>query len=392
MYSRVITDCIKYDLTDKMVLLSGPRQCGKTTLARSIEIDGGTGAYFNWDIEAHRKILRAGNLPASRALWILDEVHKNRGWRNWLKGIYDLYHDKHSILVTGSARLELYSRGGDSLQGRYFMHHLHPLTLNEVHAGKAFCEEALCDLSEIAPASDLESLLRFSGFPEPFRKGEMRFANRWKTQYANLLLRDDVRTLEAIKDVDKLEVLFEQLGRTVGSVLSLNALREDLEVAFDTVRNWVAILDRLYATFRLTPYGPPKIRAVKKEQKLYFWDWTRPESPAGRMENVVALHLLRLAHWIEDTEGVRTELRYFRTPMGHEVDFVLLKDRKPWMAVEVKADDRPLDSNLKYLLERNDIPLAFQIAFSGSTDVFLPNIGKHGVRLVPARRFLANLP
>jgi predicted AAA+ superfamily ATPase len=148
----------------------------------------------------------------------------------------------------------------------------------------------------------------------------------------------------------------------------------------------------VYAIFRLAPFGPPKIRAVKKEQKLYFWDWTRPENPAAQMENVVAVHLLRLVHWLEDTQGVDAELRYFRTPMGHEVDFVVLKDQKPWLAVEVKADDRPLDSNLKYLLERVSIPFAFQVAFSGDKDVFLPNVGSHGVRMVPARRFLANLP
>ena len=218
-----------------------------------------------------------------------------------------------------------------------------------------------------------------------------RFANRWRLLYGELLINEDLRDLESVRDISKIELLYEKLGACVGSVLSLNSLREDLEVSFDSVKNWVGIFEKLYATFRVAPYGPPKIKAVKKEQKLYFWDWTKAESQAAKMENLVAVHLLRLCHWMEDVEGVATELRYFRTPQGHEVDFVLLKNKKPWMAVEVKANEGAIDSNLKYFLERVEVPHAYQVFFKGTKDFFLPNIGKHGVRCLPATRFLANL-
>jgi uncharacterized protein len=392
MYLRKIKEIIQEDLQSKMVILSGPRQCGKTTLAQEIA-DKQSFSYLNWDIAQHRKALLSNNLPEQSKLWIFDEIHKNRGWRNWLKGVFDFHNQKHQILVTGSARLELYSRGGDSLQGRYFKHHLHPLTLNEVSSGlRPFDIKHFLEMPFISEPKFLDDLLVLSGFPEPFSKGTQRFANRWKLQYGDLLLREDLQTLEVVKDVAKMELLFEQLGRGVGSVLSINALREDLEVAFDTVKNWLQILEKLYAVFRIPPFGPPKIRAVKKEQKLYFWDWTRAESKAAKMENLVAVHLLRLAHWMEDVEGIKTELRYFRTPQGHEVDFVLLKNNQPWMAVEVKSAEGDVDSNLKYFLERVSVEHAFQIHFSGDTDYYKPSVGKNGVRCLPASRFLANLP
>lgn len=247
-------------------------------------------------------------------------------------------------------------------------------------------------LSLTANQNDLEQLLALSGFPEPLYKGEKRFAGRWRLQYGHLLLREDLRTLEAVKDMEKIETLFAQLATTVGSVLSINALREDLEVAFATAKNWLQIFERLYATFRIAPYGPPSIRAVKKEQKLYFWDWTRGQTEAGQMENLVAVHLLRWVDWMQDVEGIPAELRFFRTPQGHEVDFIILKNHQPWMAIEVKSTDRPLDSGLQYLVERLHIPYAFQLSFRGNQHHHFPQVGKNGVTLVNARSFLANLP
>ncbi len=237
----------------------------------------------------------------------------------------------------------------------------------------------------------LNDLLEFSGFPEPYTKAEKRFSNRWRLQYGQLLINEDLRNLESVRDIAKVELLYDKLSSCVGSVLSINSLREDLEVSFDSVKHWIEIFEKLFATFRVSPYVPPKVKAVKKEQKLYFWDSARPEGSAAKMENLVAAHLLRLCHWMEDVEGVPTELRYFRTPYGHEVDFVVLKNKKPWMAVEVKASDDALDPNLKYFLERVEVPHAYQVHFKGTKDFFIPNIGKHGVRCLPASRFLANL-
>ncbi len=379
-----------------MVLLVGPRQCGKTTLARMF-LSETKGAYYNWDVDKHRTALRAGDLDPDALLWVFDEIHKYRSWRNWLKGQFDLHGKQKQILVTGSARLDVYHRGGDSLQGRFFLHRLHPLTLAEA-TNHLLPIEQLDSIPEasLAPPSGaqeaFEALLRLGGFPEPFHFASERMAARWRRSYGTTLIREDVRSLESVRDLDKIELLFDRLPQCVGSVLSINSLREDLEVAFNTARNWISILERTYAVFRIPPFGSPKIKAVKKEQKLYFWDWSRVEDPAARFENLLAVHLLRLCHWAEDVLGESLELRYFRDVVGHEVDFVLLRGKKPWLVVEAKSSDQPLDNGMKYLLERVRVPYAVQVAASGTRDVTLPSINGAKLRLLPATRFLSQLP
>jgi uncharacterized protein len=378
-----------------MVLLVGPRQCGKTTLARMF-LQETKGAYYNWDVDKHRAALRASNLEHDALLWVFDEIHKYRSWRNWLKGQFDLHGKDKQILVTGSARLDIYHRGGDSLQGRFFLHRLHPLTFAEATKRLLPLEnlELIPDAPHIPPSGSDEAmaaLLQLGGFPEPFHSGSERLASRWRRSYGTTLVRQDVRDLESIRDLDKIELLFDRLPQCVGSVLSINSLREDLEVAFNTARNWISILERTYAVFRIPPFGSPKIKAVKKEQKLYFWDWSRVEDPAARFENMLAVHLLRLCHWAEDVLGEQLELRYFRDVVGHEVDFVLLKGKKPWLVVEAKSSDQPLDTGLKYLLERVRVPHAIQVAAFGKRDTTLPGINGAKIRLMPAIRFLAQL-
>lgn len=398
---RHLTSQVAEDLRRKMVLLSGPRQCGKTTFARSL-FDKNDTQYLNWDQSADRKVITASELDTRKPVWILDEIHKFRNWRNWLKGLYDGHGhtsvaERHQILVTGSARLELYSRGGDSLQGRYFGHRLHPLTLSEcvsapVPDWKALTAASVSNSAEAQLQEALESLQRLGGFPEPFLGASDRLAARWRHGYGSRLIQGDVRDLERIQDLARLELLHDRLPDTVGSTLSINSLREDLEVAHVTLAKWLLVLEKVYSVFRVSPFGPAKIKAVKKEPKLYCWDWARVQGEGPRFENLVAVHLLRLAHWIEDTEGEKVELRYFRTVNGHEVDFVLLRERKPWIAIEVKHDDRPLDSNLKYLLERVRIPHAFQISLKGTKDFAPASINGCAIRILPARRFLAGIP
>jgi predicted AAA+ superfamily ATPase len=395
MKPRSISPFVTEDLKEKMVFVAGPRQCGKTTLARQV-LEAQGGAYYSWDIDAHRRTLRRLELDEASRLWVLDEIHKSRGWRNWLKGLFDLHSGAHSILVTGSARLDLYRWGGDSLQGRYFLYRLHPFTLSEVLGKPPLADTEDCGrlprLEGEGARAALDALLSLGGFPEPFLSGSARRAARWRLAYGTRLIREEIRDLEDIRNLDLLEILYDRLPATVGSVLSINSLREDLQVAFPTVRNWIGIFDRMYSTFRVPPFGSPRIKAVKKEQKLYLWDWPRVESPASRFENLVAFHLLRLVHWCQDVEGVKAELRYFRNTVGKEVDFVILRSGKPWMAIEAKSDDRPLDSSLKYLLERVRFPYAFQVSLAGSKDWRHPDINGCRVRLLPASRFLANLP
>jgi hypothetical protein len=395
MLARRVEPVVADDLRNKMVLIAGPRQCGKTTLARRMLQRFG-GAYFSWDIQDHRRALRNLELPERAPLWVFDELHKLPTWRNWLKGVYDLHGDRHSMLVTGSARLDAYSRGGDSLQGRYFLHRLHPFTLSELMGTRvADTPERMAAAEDAAPAgatAQLDALFRLGGFPEPLLSASEQTAARWRLGYGARLVREDLRDLESFRDLDKIEVLHDRLADTVGSLLSINALREDLEVAFETVVSWLSALERLYSVFRVAPTGPPRIKALKKSQKLYLWDWARVGDEAARAENLVVFHLLRMVHWLQDVHGEDVELRFFRDAQGHEVDAVVLRRRKPWIAVEVKLSDRPLDRGLRYLCERVPIPHAYQVSLRGTAERFVPDVGAHGVRFVPAARFLSNLP
>ena len=372
---RRILGAIRTDLAKKMVLLSGPRQCGKTTLVKQLTAER-KGLYLNWDEPADRRLVQTREFDFDAPMWSFDELHKFRRWRGFLKGLYDTHHDAHRILVTGSARLELYGRGGDSLQGRYYGHRLHPFTASEIARRPITGLDDLPELPAAPVARDvLENLLVLGGFPEPFLSGSAKEAGRWRIGYGDRLVQEEIRDLERIRELDRVELLYDRLGAVAGSVLSINSLREDLEVAFETARGWIAVLERLDAIFRVPPFGPARIKTVKKEQKLYFWDWARAESEGARFENLVALHLLRLVHWASDVEGTKLELRYFRTRMGHEVDFVLLRDRKPWIAIEAKLTEGPLDSGLRYLLERVAIPHAFQVHARGGRERRAEDVG-----------------
>lgn len=394
-HNRRITSLVKQDLGEKMVLLARPRQAGKTTLANQIMEESKSSVYYTWDDATHRKLLQKNQLDPKAVLWVFDELHKYRHWRNWLKGVYDLNHPSHQMLVTGSAKLDIYRRGSDSLQGRYYSHRLHPFTFSEyfdLKTPNSFMDFTLLSTAALAGSQEaIEALMNLGGFPEPPWGGSEKKAARWRLAYGSRLVQGDIRSVEAIKDLDKVELLFDRLPECVGSVLSINSLREDLEVSYPTVKNWINVLERFYACFRVAPFGPPRLKAVKKEQKLYLWNPSSVEDPAARFENLIALHLLRLVHWLSDVEGEKVELRYFRNTVGQEVDFIILRKQKPWIACEVKLDDRPLDPNLKYFLERVQVPYAFQVSLKGQLDYRPEAINSCQVRVCPAALFLANL-
>ncbi len=392
---RRIEKVISQDLSKKMVMLAGPRQCGKTTLSLEL-LKKSKGAYYNWDDDYHKELIRKGDLDQDAKLWVFDEIHKYARWRNWLKGKYDLYHKQHKILVTGSAKLDLYNRGGDSLQGRYYFHRLHPFTLAELLNTRAAetLEQMLSMESVPSKASSqkaLEDLMHYGGFPEPLFSHSETEANRWRASYGHRLIREDIRNLENIIQIDKIQDLYDELPRTIGSPLSVNSLREDLELNFRTVARWIDIFDKNYVSFRVPPFGAPKIKAVKKEQKLYLWDWARVEKTSARFENLVALHLLRLTHWFLDVQGKEYELRYFRDTEKREVDFIITEKKRPLVAIEVKETEQELDPSLKYLLSKFSIPYAFQVHLNGDTHKRLPDINEAQVWLIPAARFLGNL-
>lgn len=360
---------IAEDLARKMVFVGGPRQVGKTHLGKALIRD--PGAYLNWDVGAHRSAILRGELPPTKD-WFFDEIHKYRGWRGLLKGLYDAAPKGRRILVTGSARLDLYRYGGDSLQGRYHYYRLHPLSVAELG---------------LRSAEDWKSLFTLGGFPEPFLAGSARLARRWSREYGERLVRGDIAGLEAVQDLDKLELLASRLPELVGSPLSVNALREDLQASHRAVSRWIDIFERLYAIFRVAPFGAPRIRAVKKERKHYHFDWTLVHDEAARFENLVASHLLKWVHFRIDTEGEDVELRYFRDVDAREVDFVVTSRRQPVLMVECKWGDAPLAPSLRYLKTRFPSCKAWQISAIGTKDYETPE----GVRVAPALKLLAQL-
>jgi len=367
--ARYLTAQIKQDLTRKMVFVGGPRQVGKTTLAKTFLKD--PKGYLNWDVPAHREKILKRELPAV-PLWIFDEIHKYRLWRNFLKGIYDVKLEDQRILVTGSARLDYYRFSGDSLQGRYHYLRLHPLSFAEL---------------KLKHQKDLMDLLYLGGFPEPYFTGSEIESKRWSREYRTRLIREDLLQLERVQDLGSIELLALRLPELVGSPLSINALREDLQVSHKSVSTWLQILERLYAIFRVRPFGAPKIRAVKKEQKHYHFDWTLvPELPF-RFENLVASALLKWVHFLEDTRGEEIELCYFRDVDGREVDFVVVSGKKPLMFIECKWGDASVSPSLQYLKQRFPNCEAWQISATGTKDF----IGGLGIRVCPANVFLETL-
>ncbi len=333
-----------------MVFVGGPRQVGKTTFALGLlgeDADETHPAYLNWDSVADRTTLRRAELPPGEPLLLLDEIHKYARWRNLLKGIFDTEKSRRRILVTGSARLDYYRKGGDSLAGRDRYVRLHPFSLGELTSTPSRC--------------DLDALLRFGGFPEPLFAGDERQHRIWHRDLVARVVREDLRDLEQVREISLIEHLVELLPSRVGSPLSVRSLREDLQVDHKTAERWLQILENLYVCFRVAPYGPPKVRAVKKERKLYLWDWSSIADEGPRFENLVASQLLKYCHWLEDTEGHTMELRYLRDTDRREVDFVVLKDRRPLFAVECKTGDTTLNPAIPYFAERTPIPRFYQV-------------------------------
>ena len=350
MKPRYIRESVEADLAEKMVFVGGPRQVGKTTFALSLlgeDQDESSPAYLSWDVLADRDNILSARIPGGQNRVVFDEIHKYARWRNLIKGLYDKNRSSVSFIVTGSARLDYYRKGGDSLQGRYHYHRLHPFSVME-------CEHN--------PDKQLvERLLRFGGFPEPFLKGDPRFHRRWMREHSARVVHEDLRDLENVREVSMLELLLGHLPACVGSPLSVASLSRLLQVAHESVERWLSMFERLYVCYRIPPFGAKRIRAVRKEKKLYLWDWSRVEEPGPRFENMVAGHLLKYCHHVEDTEGHAMELRFIRDTDKREVDFVVLRDGRPEFAVECKSGERSVSPACGYFRERTEIPRFYQV-------------------------------
>lgn len=349
---------------NKMLIVTGPRQVGKTTLIqRWPEVLGfPKWAYLNWDIPEDRKVLRAPTLAYFREraipnqpkpLFLLDEIHKNRRWKNYLKGLFDALKDQAHFVVTGSGRMDVYRRGGESLLGRYWLFHLFPFTVAEAAGTASFTMPTTWPESNRPEWQDCyNTLFHCGGFPEPFFAGDETTHGRWAIFRRESLLREDLRDLSRIMEMALVENLLDLLPRNIGAPLSVNALREDLEVSHHTVKNWLRWLEVLYYVFFVPVYAKNLARSLKREQKLYLYNWAEIADLGARFENLVALHLLKAVHGYREFCGEDLRLYYLRDRERREVDFCIVRKGRPWLLLEAKASPDPSPSSLVYFAER----------------------------------------
>lgn len=396
--------CFSQNFGRQMRFVAGPRQVGKTTLARSfLEQLKMSKMYYNWDLRKTRDAFRNDpyffetfvyDYSGQGPLWIcFDEIHKMPKWKNILKDYFDKFEQYCRFIVTGSARLDWFRRSGDSLAGRYFLFRLFPLSLSELSGEKPlkvkedqsaeeFIERKLAKVSY--KADMLEQLLRFSGFPEPCLKANSAFHRRWQRDMVDRLVREDVRDLTRIMDVENVATVMNLLPERVGSLLSLNAIREDMSISYTAVKNCISALQLSYAIFLVSPYSLKIARAIKKEKKCYFFDWTRCPDKSRRFENYIAVELKSMIEIWNDQGVGDYRLCFVRTKEGKETDFLVVKDQKPWCLFEAKLKDQMIENHhAKQAKLLGDIPVV-QICYDNK---ILKKTGNKLFRISASRFF-----
>ena len=386
-----------------MILLSGPRQSGKTTLGKMIAGGFTNNLYFNWDAPHNKAQLvknpyffeeiprRDNSLP----LVLLDEIHKYRRWKNYLKGVYDTFQESYLFLVMGSGRMDIYQRGGDSLAGRYFQFRLWPLTLAELADRRTsfnrFMKNPLAVSTE--KTKELEAIWRrlesFSGFPEPYLAAKPATYRRWSNAYSTRLIREDIRDLTGVRCVDDIEILYSLLPSKIGSPLSINSLSRDLGVAYNTVKSWLGVLQRFYMLFSIPTWTSKIARAIRKETKVYLLNYGLIEDPAPRFENMVALELFRAVSNWNDLGYGSFSLHFIRNKEKREVDFLIVDGRKPVLLVETKLSEKQASGDLIRFQQRLNVP-AVQLINEGEEFRILKK-GKQKILIAPAWQWLAQL-
>ncbi len=405
MLERLLTSLALSDSSERqMRFIAGPRQAGKTTLARlHLQAQGCKTLYYDWDLRPVRAryytvplfleedLLKSGN---KQTAWVcFDEIHKMPKWKNILKEQFDVFEDRVRFIITGSARLDAFHRSGDSLAGRYFLHHLFPLTLREVtknlswnpppENARDFVEGRFSEPKFHAQA--LQQLLTFSGFPEPFLRASSSFQRRWRSQLLDQLVREDLRDLTKILALENVAKLVHLLPKRIGSPLSLNSLTRDIEESHTAVRSHIRALELIYVAFQLSPYSKKLQRSLRKEKKLYFFDWTLVGDPAACFENYVACELWSWVSSWNDAGIADFTLNYIRTRDGKETDFLIVRDGKPWILLEAKLSDQEMDSHHRHHARvLGGIPLVQVVREEGIARVFKP-----GEYHVSASRFFS---
>ena len=386
-----------------MVFLVGPRQAGKTTLARMIARGFPNQVYFNWDLVTNKRLLiekptffeQLDRKDKTTPLVIFDEIHKYRKWKNYLKGVYDQFSDGYKFLVLGSGRLDMFQKGGDSLAGRYFQFNLWPFTVAELAGTRRPFAEFIKDpqhvLKEERETQSLWSRLAdLSGFPEPYLSGTETVYRRWSRNYHRQLIRQDIRNTTDIKNIDETEVLFSLLPSKVVIALSVESLARDLQVSYKAVRSWLTVFESFFMTFRITPWTRKIARAITKKRKLYLYDYAAIPDPAARFENMVAIELLRAVSNWNDLGWGDFSLHYVRNKEKEEVDFLVAQNAKPLFLVECKFSDEAVSKGLLKFQTMLSIPAVQLVDRPGLYKI--RSNGKQQVLVVTASRWLAGLP
>lgn len=387
-----------------MIFLAGPRQVGKTTLAQIISRSFKNNLYFSWDIAQHRTRLienptffeAVERKDSSTPLIVFDEIHKYKDWKNYLKGIYDQFHDRYQFLISGSGRLDIYQKGGDSLAGRYFLFHLWPFTIAELGKRNVKINEFLNDPLQISMRGKSElkkiwsQLSELSGFPAPYLSNRLTSYRRWSNNYSLQLIREDIRDLTGIKAVGDVETLYFLLPSKVGSPLSVPSLAGDLQVAYNSVRSWLSAFERFFLVFSISPWTRKIARAIQKERKVYLWDAPLIKEPAARFENMVAMELWRAVTVWNDMGYGRFSLHFIKNKEQQEVDFLIANEREPFLLIEAKLSDIQPSAELKKFQLALNIP-AVQLTNEGDGYRILSNRDQ-SILIAPAYQWLSRLP
>lgn len=379
----------------QMLFVSGPRQVGKTTLAKLVLPEG---RYFNYDRTSDALLFAKGpdglaqtlafDQPAAQATAVIfDEIHKYRQWKRFMKGFFDVYGERVKIVATGSARMDVYRRGGDSLMGRYFGYRVHPLTLGELASAEVDLE-ALLQSPKNLTAVDVERLLEYGGYPEPFLNGTRRFYTRWQNSRLDKIFAEDLRDLSRVQDLRGVRALSELLTARVTGEISYVSLARDLGVTADTVKSWIGLLESVYFCYEIRPYFKNVANSIRKTPKIYLWDWSILSDPGAKAENFVASHLLKSVDWWTDSGLGRFEIGYIRDKQQHEVDFVVVRDGMPFMLVECKMSAKePMSGSLKAFAAKLKVPYAYQVALDAPPS----NIDPRDFRNEPVKISFADL-
>ncbi len=398
IYDEIIKD--HFHNNDQMLLIAGPRQVGKTTTSKTAANLTNNFNYLSWDSDGHKMLILNGQtaiaeycgiqqLREQKPVVVFDEIHKYEGWKNFLKGFYDSYHDQINIIVTGSSRLDIFKKGGDSLMGRYFLYRMHPLSVAECITTELIDQE----IRKPRPIKqkDWDSLITMGGFPKPFLKNDPRFYKRWQRLRSQQLIREDIRDLSRIHEIDRLEVLSQLLKLQAGQLTNYSSLAKKIRVSVDTITRWINTLESFYYCFTIKPWSKNISRSLIKEPKVYLWDWSQIQDKGMRFENFIASHLLKAVHFWTDQGFGEYELYFLRDLEKREVDFLISKDGQPWFLVEVKhTNNSSISKNLLYFQEQSKAPHAFQVVKNMSyvnKDCFAVNKPV----IVPAKTFLSQL-